>query len=96
MRRNRVKIVGHLSSDELLERYRQLGSSHFHGRQKESRRWQALWLISKGHSALSAAEITGLYHSEVYSVLHRYNEEGPRGVSSRSRTKWEITQLAAK
>jgi transposase len=74
MSRRRLELKGHLSTEELKSQYRSCKDP------KEARRWQALWLISRGYSSEETAQIVGFNPSWVRKVINRYNTDGLQGV----------------
>lgn len=69
-----MALTPHLTGEELRARYRACRDA------KEGRRWQALWLVSQGHSAAAAAALVGLDASYVRQIVRRYNADGPASV----------------
>lgn len=73
----RLKLMDHLTTDELETRYRQandpVARSH----------WQILWLLRQGRPPAEVAEITSYSTIWVYTIARRYNAEGPDQVGDR-------------
>ena len=82
MAQARIKLVPHLSYEELTQRYRACRDA------KERSRWQAIWLLSrptKPPSAEQVAEVIGFTPDWVRKLVHRYNDHGPGGLVDRHR-----------
>ena len=69
-----LELKTHLSSEEIKERYRNCKNA------KEARRWQVLWLMSKGTTTTEAAEVVGFQSSWVRRFVGRYNKQGPSAI----------------
>lgn len=67
-------LEGHLSSEELKQRYRASQDA------VESRRYHLLWLISQGHSIKRASEMVTLSYRYARYVVKDYNQEGSHGI----------------
>jgi transposase len=67
-------VVGHLSVEELEERYRAasetVAKSHF----------QAIWLLAKGRSVAEVAEVLGFVPRWIELLVARYNAYGPEAL----------------
>lgn len=70
----RIRVEGHLSTDELQQRYR--SATH----PAEKMHWQVLWLVAKGESAEEAAGVTTYTTNWVRELVRRYNRSGPQAV----------------
>jgi transposase len=70
----RIRVEGHLSTEELQQRYR--SATH----PAEKMHWQVLWLISKGESTEEVAEVTTYTADYVRTLVRRYNRGGPEAV----------------
>ena len=70
----RIKIKGHLSSEELSERYR--GSKDV----VERGHYQVIWLVSQGRSTAEVASVRGYSRDWVYKLVRRYNQEGASAI----------------
>jgi transposase len=70
----KIELEAHLSSDELKARYRQCKAA------KEARRWQILWLASKGMPIGTIATTVGVHRNWARTVIKRYNAGGPDSV----------------
>lgn len=68
---HRIRLVSHLSTEELFTRYRQAK------RASEKTHWQVLWLISQEKTSLEAAQATGYSQKWVRRLVARYNADGP-------------------
>jgi len=74
---SRLQLMPHLPHEELAERFRHCRD----GRQKA--RWQALCLLARPASPLSAAQaasLVGLTADAIRKLVHRYNHGGPAAV----------------
>ncbi len=71
----RLSLVAHLSSAELFERYRHAPDP------VERSRFQALWMLSCGHSSREVIGALGYRDNWLYRVVARYNAEGPRAMA---------------
>lgn len=73
----RLKLAEHLTVDALAQRYRQaadpVARSH----------WQMLWLLSQGRAPAEVAQVTGYSLIWLYTIVRRYNADGPDGVGDR-------------
>lgn len=70
----RIRVEGHLSTEELQKRYR--SAAH----PAEKMHWQVLWLVAKGESAEEVAEVTTYTADWVRTLVRRYNRGGPEAV----------------
>jgi transposase len=72
-----IKIVPHLSSKELENRYRKAHDpvlrSHY----------QILWLISQGKTTTQVMEVTGYSRGWIQQLARRYNAGGPEALGDR-------------
>lgn len=71
MSRQRIAVEGHLSTEELQQRYRR--SAH----PSEKTHWQVLWLIAEGKGSEEVAAATGYTINWVRELVVRYNRGGP-------------------
>lgn len=71
-----AKLEGHLSSDELQQRY--LRCDH----RADRTRWHALWLVSTGKSGNEAARVVGRTSGWISVLVRSYNESGAAGVET--------------
>lgn len=71
-----AKLEGHLSSDELQQRY--LRCDH----RADRTRWHALWLVSTGKSGNEAARLVGRTSGWISVLVRSYNESGAAGVET--------------
>ena len=73
----RLKLIDHLTVEELGQRYRQaadpVARSH----------WQMLWLLSQGRSPTEIAQVCGYSLTWLYAIVRRYNADGPDHVGDR-------------
>jgi transposase len=72
-----IKIVPHLSSEELESRYRKTHDP------VERSHYQILWLISRGKSTAQVMEVTGYSRGWIQQLARRYNADGPRALGDR-------------
>lgn len=80
--RQRLPVVGHLSADEVGDRYRRCPDP------KEKTRWHLIWLLLRPDGPLScerAAPLVGLSDTHARTVLRRWNADGPDGLADRRR-----------
>ena len=72
-----IHLEGHLSEDEISERYRQakegVAKSH----------WQMIWLLSRGKTTQEIADVTGYSARWVRCLVRRYNQQGPEALGDR-------------
>jgi transposase len=68
-----VELAAHLSAEGLKTRARARKGADA----KELRRWQALWLFSKGKSTAEISAACNLSASWVREIVRRYNQGGP-------------------
>ncbi len=71
-----AKLEGHLSSDELQQRY--LRCKH----RADRTRWHALWLVSLGKSGNEAARLVGRTSGWVSVLVRSYNKSGAASVET--------------
>lgn len=75
----RIGLEGHLSTEELGERYREsrdpVRRSHY----------QIVWLLSQGKSTREVMEATGYGRDWIQRLARRYNGGGPDGLGDRRR-----------
>jgi len=85
-----AKLEGHLSSDELQQRY--LRCDH----RADRTRWHALWLVSLGKSGNEAARLVGRSSGWVSVLVRSYNESGAAGVETikRKGQQWGGSEAA--
>ena len=75
-----IHLHPHLSVVELERRYR---SAHD---PNERTWWQILWLLSRGHTAVDVAHVTGYSAYWIGQIAKRYNTAGPAGMQNRRHT----------
>jgi transposase len=72
-----IKIVPHLVSEELENRYRKAHDpvlrSHY----------QILWLIGEGKTTTQVMEVTGYSRGWIQQLARRYNADGPEALGDR-------------
>jgi transposase len=72
-----IKIVPHLGSEELEDRYRKahdpVARSHY----------QILWLISEGKTTTEVMYVTGYSRGWIQQLARRYNSDGPEALGDR-------------
>ena len=73
----RIKLVEHLTVDELGQRYRRAQEP------RERTRWQMLWLLAQGEQAQHVARVTGYSAEWVGKIAQAYNADGPASVPKR-------------
>lgn len=72
-----LELAPHLSPDDLERRYRQCRDP------VERTHWHMLWLIAQGHHCPAVATMLGYSEDWVRTIVHRYNADGPSGVTDR-------------
>src|SRR5438270_7619281 len=72
-----IKIVPHLDSEELEDRYRKAHDP------VERSHYQILWLISEGKSTTQVMEVTGYSRGWIQQLARRYNADGPQALGDR-------------
>ena len=77
----RIELKPHLTTEELRARYRSCQ------RPQEKVRWHALYLISQGAVAATAARRVGRASSWITSLARRYNQAGASAVSRKQSTR---------
>ncbi len=75
----RIHLQPYLTEHELYSRYR-------HARDPVERsRWQFLWLLARGLTATTIAQVTGYSAYWIGQIARRYNAAGPDGIRDRRR-----------
>jgi transposase len=72
-----IKIVPHLGSEELEDRYRKARDPVLRSH------CQILWLISQGKTTTQVMEVTGYSRGWIQQLARRYNADGPRALGDR-------------
>ncbi|MDQ3657997.1 MAG: winged helix-turn-helix domain-containing protein [Chloroflexota bacterium] len=72
-----LSLTPHRSRDELERRYRACRDP------VERPHWQMVWLVSQGHTCPAVARLVGYSETWVRTVIHRYNDDGPAGLTDR-------------
>ncbi len=75
-----LDLVPHLSPEELERRYRQNRDL------VERTHWHILWLVARGHPCPAVATMLGYSEDWVRTIVHRYNDAGPTGITDRRHT----------
>jgi transposase len=65
----------HLTEEEIDEKYKQSKTV------LESKRWRVILLCSQGLSSLQIAPLVDYTHLWVREIIHRYNKNGPDGIT---------------
>lgn len=73
----RTKLEAHATAEELKQRY--LATEDL----SERRHFQALWLISEGHTQAQTAELVGFSERWVQEIVKRYNGGGIEAMRDR-------------
>lgn len=73
----RLSVVPHLDVAELEHRYRTCRQV------VERSHWQIVWLVACGQHCPAVAVLTGYSEDWVRTIIHRYNAEGPAGLTDR-------------
>jgi transposase len=66
----RIAIVNHISSEELLARYRQATEA------TQRSHYQIIWLLATGKTPQEVAQVTGYTRIWIYQLIKRYNQYG--------------------
>lgn len=72
-----LSVTPHLPVAELARHYRACRDPI------ERSHWQIVWLVAQGHSGAAAARLTGYSETWVRTIIHRYNADGPAGITDR-------------
>jgi transposase len=72
-----IKLVPHLSPEELATRYRKALNPVERGH------YQILWLIGQGKTTSQVMEVTGYCRAWIQRLARRYNAEGPEALGDR-------------
>src|SRR5215212_7905165 len=72
-----IKLVPHLSSEELENRYRKAHDP------VERSHYQILWLISQGKTTTQVMEVTGYSRGWIQQLARRYSADGPQALGDR-------------
>ncbi len=70
----KVSLSQHLSTQELLNRYRNASKII------EKSHYQVIWLLSTGKTIKQVAETTNYTQTWIYQLINRYNEQGEEGL----------------
>ena len=70
-----LELAPHLSVAELEHRYRQSRDP------VERSHWHMLWLVGQGQTCPAVATLLGYSVPWVRTIVHRYNADGPAGVT---------------
>jgi transposase len=90
---NRIPFVRHLPASKLRYKYR----ACWHPIEKV--RWHALWLLARTDEPRTPAQVAGvvgLSDVTVRAVLHRWNADGPDGVTDARRGNGSAPRLSAR
>jgi transposase len=74
-----LELAGHLSAEELGERYRAARDRVARGH------LQVVWLLAEGRGGREVARVVGLSERWVAEIVRRYNEGGPERLGDRRR-----------
>lgn len=72
----KVKLLPHLSSSELKQKYKKTPDY------VESRRWHLLWKVSMGWTLKNSAVAVGINYDYAKEILKKYNSLGEEGVKN--------------
>jgi transposase len=75
-----LALPPHLSSAEITQRYRTCSDG------VERTHWQIIWLLDQGQHVPAVAKQLGYTEDWVRTIVHRYIDEGPRGLRDRRRS----------
>ncbi len=73
----RLRIIDHLSVEELGERYRHSSDVVERGH------YQIIWLLAQGRPTSEVASVTGYSRDWVYKLVRRYNQDGPVAIGDK-------------
>jgi transposase len=66
----KLTLAPHFTTEQLEDLYRNTKNAN------ESRRWQIVWLFSKGKDAYQIEEVTGITHRRIRVLINSYNKFG--------------------
>ena len=72
-----ITVKPHLSVEAVEMRYRQAKDP------VERSQWQIIWLLAQGKTTKAIREVTGYCLAWIRTIAHRYNQDGPPGISDR-------------
>jgi transposase len=75
--KKRITVQAHLSVDQVEARYRKAQDP------VERSHWQIIWLVAQRKTTGEVSEVTGYSASWIYTIVHRYNHQGPAGLGDR-------------
>lgn len=84
-----LTLPPHRSSADITQRYRTCPDA------VERLHWQIIWLLDQGHHVPAVAKQLGFTEDWVRTIVHRYIDEGPRGLRDRRRTNPGATPLVS-
>jgi hypothetical protein len=73
----RITVQAHLSVEQVEARYRKAQDP------VERSHWQIIWLVAHKKPTGEISEVTGYSASWIYTIVQRYNQQGPAGVGDR-------------
>src|SRR5215218_5167763 len=88
----RLPVIRHLTANQARARYRACRHP------VEKVRWHAIWLLLRAddpRTPAQVAELVGLSAITTRSVLHRWNDHGPAGLTDRRRANGSKPRLTA-
>lgn len=74
-----IAIVNHISTEELLVRYRQATEA------TQRSHYQIIWLLTTGKTTQEVAQVTGYTRIWIYQLVKRYNQLGTRALGDQRR-----------
>jgi transposase len=74
-----LTVTPHLAVADLAHRYRHTQDA------VERTHWQIVWLVAQGHPVPEVARLVGYTANWVRTIVHRYNDGGPEGLTDRRR-----------
>jgi transposase len=89
----RISFVRHRTANQLRAKYR--ASRH----PVEKARWHAVWLLARTdhpRTPAQVADVVGLSAVTVRDVLHRWNADGPAGLTDRRAANGSESRLSAR
>src|SRR5206468_8554435 len=73
----RITVKAHLNVEQVEARYRKAQDP------VERSHWQIIWLVAQGKTTSEITEVTGYCANWIYTIVPRYNHEGPAGIGDR-------------
>jgi len=83
----RLKLMPHLSGADMEAHYRRATDPVARSQ------WHMLWLLAQGYSTHQVVQTTGYSRTWLYTIVRRYNQQGPAGIGDRRHTNPGTTAL---